>query len=151
MVFTAWQQPTAVRLDVGPLSWRKFIPGTENIANYTWLVRPWILEEKLITATLLNQYTFQRHSKSVSLYPQISVVLSPLQRSLFEADRNHYRELQVIKMQKTTGHGLPSLTCSIYNTTLVLGALRKRGTEIIRPRATKSVETVFSRNGMESK
>lgn len=37
VVFTVRQQPTAVRMDVDPLNWRKFIPGTENIANYTWL------------------------------------------------------------------------------------------------------------------
>jgi hypothetical protein len=48
---------------------RKFMPGTENLANYAVSQESW--GEPTIT-TLLNQHNFMLNSKHFSLCPQLS-------------------------------------------------------------------------------
>lgn len=50
------------------------------------------------TTTLLNQHNLSLHSKYLSSYPQMNVILAP-QQGNFKTDGHYYRKPQHIKME----------------------------------------------------
>lgn len=60
-------------------------------------------------ATFLNQYSSQLHSKCLTLYPQVNVNPTSLQRIIFCTYRHHCRNFQLVKMERMTV-GYPALT-----------------------------------------
>lgn len=57
--------------------------GTENLANYQWLMKPWTLEDNLLLPFFLNQYSLKLNPKYLSLYPQLTVAFTARQSSSF--------------------------------------------------------------------
>lgn len=66
---------------------------------------------KPITVSFPNQSHSQMHSKYLSLYSQIGVVLIHHQRNLFVQQREtHNRYPQLVKRQRTTDHEVQQQT-----------------------------------------
>lgn len=87
------------------------MPGTRSLANYLGLVRTQILKE-----SLLDQNNFQLHSKPYP-YTHSSVQLLPLIEEASLCSRDHYRQSQLIIIQRSTDCEEPSPNICIYNTT----------------------------------
>lgn len=63
------------------------------------------------TANFLNQYNSKLYFKHVSLYSQMSLALTPHQTYFFFAtDRDHLRNLQLVKIQAAIDWEIPSPT-----------------------------------------
>lgn len=85
-----------------PLTRRELTPGNGDQVKYPGLVRSRILEENLV----LHPYTHR------------GVGLSPSSKECpFAIGRYQSRKPQLVKIQRTKNLEMPSLSCSIYNTT----------------------------------
>lgn len=81
------------------------MPSTGNIAIYSGIRMSWILEENLKPPLLLNQNKLQLHSKYLSLYLPMSVVLTTHQAN--------FSLKQTETMTKTTTHQNPELGSTV--------------------------------------
>ena len=78
------------------------MPSTVNLANYLWVTRYLDLKGEATSATFLNQLNFCVLS---TYYPNISNFSSSSKKHLCEADEDHYRNLQLVKVQRTSWLG----------------------------------------------
>lgn len=68
-------------------------------------------------ATILNQYSLSMHSKYSSLYTDKYISHLSSMKLLCATDRDHYRKMQVVKMQRITDCLWHSPDCYIYRKT----------------------------------
>lgn len=67
----------------GPFNKRKIMAGIKNLDPFTWGSEVIAVRGRPTAVTFLNQYNFKRHSKHLSLHPQVCVDCIPHQSSIF--------------------------------------------------------------------
>lgn len=85
-----------------PLNKKAMMPGTGNLANYQELVRSITL-----TITILK-------GKISILIPTAKHNSHPLSKFLFASDADRHRKPQLVKMKRTTDHGVHISSAYIY-------------------------------------
>lgn len=97
----------------GLLNHRKMMVDSGSPLILLRLGRPGILEKNYLPP-FYNYYN-QLYSKQLSLYLQISKCLN--KEASIAAYKDYHRKLQWIQMQRKPGHGVPSASSYVQNTT----------------------------------
>lgn len=79
------------------LNRRRFLPTTVNLANYP-LLSPWNLEDNLLLQ-LSQTIVISKYVLNALLIPTVTVALASHKGADF-CSRDHYRTLQMVKMQR---------------------------------------------------
>ena len=120
------------------LNRRVFMSGTVHLANY-----PWLVSSRSYNTTFLNQYNSYLSPKYLSLYPDKDRSHPSSKKQPFETNWDQYVKPQLIKIVRTSGHMVLSLSWYRYNKTHVPQARetsQKQWKMTGRPRRTWSIQ-----------